>query len=428
MNAQASARKYWVYGWLDEYKVGTIDTARLLLANPIVLDDLAERARRSEQDQIVFPNDKTSILAGRGIDLSGQLDCNHWDCKKKQIDRLFGQVWLYFDEIVVQDTITHEVAYHWDNHERRTDWLLSQIQVLLYLREIKADSLLRFLGKPPGCTIHLRRHTEEAGLTRAFEIEDTVVGEIERTAQISLEREGDGSVSYSLDHTTFVHTRWGRIPKQRLSGVRPRQLRRLVIREEIRGFLAFLNSDVMSARGCGAPLGAVIPLHRRLLSVSPLSQTVDVAMNLELPVLNRVPAEILVEIRLNEREHFARFRTRLRLAIQERVMAAKSENAAALAFEIRRDLIDPELTAIRDRLTVSERTMAKKSAVSVFVGALATTCGLISGLPAGVAVSAGVAATLGMTQSAASKYLDEKAEISLSDMYFAWQAMQHAEE
>jgi hypothetical protein len=236
MNAQKSARRYWVYEWLDEYKVCTVDAARLLLANPVALGDLAERARRSQEDQIVFPEDKTSILTGRGIDLSGQLDCNHWECKKKQIDRLFRQVWLYFDEIIVQDTITHEVAYHWDNQEKRTDWLLSQIQVLLYLREIKADSLLRFLVKPPGCMLHLRKHTEEAGLSRAFEIEDAVVGEIEPTAQISLERKGDGSVSYRLDHPAFVHTRWGRIPKQRLSGIRPRQLRRLIIREETREF------------------------------------------------------------------------------------------------------------------------------------------------------------------------------------------------
>ena len=49
--------------------------------------------------------------------------------------------------------------------------------------------------------------------------------------------------------------------------------------------------------------------------------------------------------------------------------------------------------------------MAKKSAVGVFLGALATTCGLICGVPASIAVSAGVAATLGMTQSAANKYL-----------------------
>jgi hypothetical protein len=58
MDVKKSARKYWVYEWLDEYKVGTVDTARLLLANPVALDDLAERAKRSQQDQIVSPRIK----------------------------------------------------------------------------------------------------------------------------------------------------------------------------------------------------------------------------------------------------------------------------------------------------------------------------------------------------------------------------------
>jgi len=428
MDINTPQSRYWVYDWLDENGITTVESARLLFADPVAVSDLRQRAERANQTQDVVPDGETSILTGRGIDLSSQLDCNHWACRKRQVDLLFRQVWLYFDRIIVQDSIAHEVALHWDDLDNRRDWVLSHIQMLLYLREIKADSLLHFRVKPPGCVVHLKRHTEEAGLSHVFEFEDKLVRELEAKAEISTKTIGRGAISYRLNHPAFVHTRWGEIPKRLLAGTRPKQLRRLIVRQEIREFLAFLNSDVISARESEAPLGAVIPLHRRLLESSHPISAADVALSLDLPVLNGIAPEVLIEIRKNEKEHFTRFRNRLRLAIQERIKTAESPNAQELALEIRRDLIDTELTSIRDRLSASERTMVKKSAVGVFLGALATTCGLISGLPASVAVSAGVAATLGMTQAATSKYLEEEGNISLSDMYFAWKAMQHADD
>ena len=59
------------------------------------------------------------------------------------------------------------------------------------------------------------------------------------------------------------------------------------------------------------------------------------------------------------------------------------------------------------------------------MGALATTCGLLAGAPPPVALAAGVTAAVTLVGSAASKYLDDKTEVSLKGMYFLWRAEEH---
>jgi hypothetical protein len=59
------------------------------------------------------------------------------------------------------------------------------------------------------------------------------------------------------------------------------------------------------------------------------------------------------------------------------------------------------------------------------MGALATTCGLLAGAAPPIALAAGVTAAVTMTGNAASKYLDEKTDVALKDMYFLWQAEKH---
>jgi hypothetical protein len=70
--------------------------------------------------------------------------------------------------------------------------------------------------------------------------------------------------------------------------------------------------------------------------------------------------------------------------------------------------------------------MAKKSGVGLTLGALTTTCGLLAGIPAGLAITAGVATLSGVAGSAAAKDIEERREASLSDMYFLWKAVEHA--
>ena len=421
---------YWLFDWLDEHEIRSKEGAKLLFANPVAVKDLRDRATKAIEAygaSLPFAGAPTSIVAGRGIDLSGQLDCLHPACRRAQVETLFNRVWHYFDSIVVQDAVAHEVSVHRDDapSEKRTEWILFHVEVALYVREIKAESLLDFRMRPPACLKHLKRHAGEAKLSRALQGSRELALELAKSAEVVLDFKNDGGVSYAVSHPDFVHTRWGTISKSDAQGEDSNKLRLLALQSEIKEFLAYLNSDVLTARGSGSPLGAVIPLHERLLQRGQSPSAADVAFHLELPVLNGLPTETLIKLRRDEHDYFARFQRSLRQAIDERIRTSNSENARSIAEEIRRDLIDPELEKIHERLVASERTLVKKTAVGTFLGAIATTCGLLCGAPAALAISGGVAAAIGTTSTAAAKHLDDKNDLSLSDMYFIWKAVTH---
>ena len=91
------------------------------------------------------------------------------------------------------------------------------------------------------------------------------------------------------------------------------------------------------------------------------------------------------------------------------------------------ELVRPELDKIDHRLRAAKRTLARKTAVSIGIAVLATKCGLMLGLGPGLADAAGVAAMAAGVGGAGAKYFDDKQGIELSDMYFLWKALSHAE-
>jgi hypothetical protein len=215
------------------------------------------------------------------------------------------------------------------------------------------------------------------------------------------------------------------VPKNAKKDLSEGEIKVAAVKQVFKEFLAYLASDVRAARMYETPLGAAIPFHQTMLGTANSPTVADVAMRVRLPVLEGLAPEVLLRNREDEREYFDRFRIQLRLAIQERLELSKAKDPDRIAKEIQRDLIEPELHTIRARLAAAERIVAKKSAVGVFMGALATTCGLLAGAAPPVALVAGVAAAVAVTGNAASKYLDEKTEIGFNGMYFAWRAEKH---
>ncbi len=423
-----SNEQYWVSKWLDYHRVSTLDSARLLLENPVAIEDLRDRAANASKTSQAPVRCATSILAGREIDLSGRLSCTHIDCRKRQVDTLFSHVWHYFDQIVVEDAVAHEVSAHWDSPPRqRNEWLLGHIELLLYLKRIGAESLLEFREKPIPCEVHWQRHAKEAGLGGIIDSAKDLCSALLGEGRTKIELQSDGSAHYRFDHPEFKHTVWDELDKTKVAGRTPEEIRQLVAASVLRRHVAHLTSDVAAARKYGIALGAAIGFHERLLRrVHPLASE-DVAFQLELPVLNGLRAETLIAIRRDEQEYFARFRDCLRLAIQERVRNASSHNSITIAKEIKWDLIQPQLNRINERLAESEKALNKKSAVGVFLGALTTTCGLLIGMPPVPALSAGTAVTVAVTATAAAKHIDERHDVSLSEMYFLWKAHEHAQ-
>jgi hypothetical protein len=68
----------------------------------------------------------------------------------------------------------------------------------------------------------------------------------------------------------------------------------------------------------------------------------------------------------------------------------------------------------------------EKGGVNVVAGSgLDLTCGLLAGAPTPVAVGAGVAVASAAVGTGSAKLVDERSEVTMSDMYFLWKALKH---
>lgn len=421
-------RLFWFFDWLDAYDVTSVRAAKRALSDGLAFDALREFAVKAKAGTHVLSDPEFSLVAGRGLDLSGDLDCNASACRLRQVDKLFRHAWHYFDRIVVADAVSHEVSMHWDAPRRDVKrWLLSHIEVLLYLRKLGAERLVVFLEKPGACGVHWDRHAAEAGLQVLVADKDKLADELLNKARVDTEDGPDGSIGFCFVHPEFEHYVWGDLTPSEISSRSPAAVQHAVALAVLRRYLAHLTSDVAMARAIAAPLGSAVWFHGRLLRRAGCSPApADVALELELPILEAVPLETLVKLRTDEHEAFVRFRFKLRQAAGERLKAATGDSPAAVARQIRQDLIDPEVERIRQRLVSAQRMLAKKTAVGVGLGGLVTVCGLLAGAPPAVATAAGIGTMTTLTGRAVAKDLEEGRETGLADMYFLWKAAEHA--
>lgn len=418
---------YWLFNWFDANGVISLSTAEDSLSIPVRIEELREVAAQATGSSPIQVDGETSILAGRGLDLTGKLDCSTSRCRQRQVDELFRKAWHYFDRIIVDDVVAHELMVHWDQPAARLkERLLSHIEVLLYLRKIGAEDLLEFRQKPIACVTHWKLHAEEAGLSNIIDVAEALVPKLAKEASIDIHAEPKGRAHFLFKHPEFEIRYHGDI---KLSGVGKKlteATRRAVVREVLRNYIPHLTGDVVAARTSGVPLGSTIWLHNELLvAESEVALPTNVAFNIELPILQGISVDTLLAVRSDEHESFQRFRDSLRLAIKQRIETAPSHRAKELSEQIRLDVIQPELRRIRDRLAAAERTLAKKTALGIVMGALVTTCGIFAGLPVPASIAAGCGAASTTETGAVTKYLEEKQQASLSDMYFLWEAVKH---
>jgi hypothetical protein len=429
-----SNNDYWLFRWLDDQSIETWNDLNRVLSYPIVINDLREQAINGDKNKSERKHpDRTSIVAGRGIDLSGYLDCSAKSCRMCQIENLFSHVWHYFDRIIVEDVVTHQLIAHWDDWEswnkedleHRKGWLVQNIDTLLCLKQLGAESLVEFRAKPAPCEIHWQKHAKDVGLQRVLQTAKKMVPSLAKEAEIEIHTEADGSHYFSFVHPLFEHTVWDTLHIRKIRGKSQDEINRTVATNVVACYMAHLTSDVSAAKKFKSPLGSTIRFHTKVLHPFDGLTTSNVAFKMELPVLQGISAGTLIKIRQDEHEYFKRFQDALRLAINERVKSAQSIDAAEVANEIRQDTIEPALRRIRDRLMASEKVLTKKTAVGVFLTILTTTCGILAGVPPALTVTGGLAPMITMTGQAASKYLEEKRDIELEDMYFLWKAIEH---
>lgn len=160
------SNEFWLYQWLDEYDVTSVKQAlRLLRPRDPSVGRLQELAVEwSERDQPIM-TEGAAILAGRGIDLSGDWDCCHLVSQRQYVDALFARVWHYFDEIVVVGPSGERFAHSLERlDEKNVQSLLNYIDAFLYMRQVGVEDMVGFAEKALPCTQHYAQHAREAGL------------------------------------------------------------------------------------------------------------------------------------------------------------------------------------------------------------------------------------------------------------------------
>ena len=332
----------------------------------------------------------------------------------KQVDALFSRVLHYFDRIVVSGPQAHhyvDVISDADDTDLKN--LVEHIAVLLYLRHVGAEDLLVFVQKPPACVVHYMQHAREAGVLSVVEKTDTWIDELQESGEVQGLEEHQDHWHFAFVHPDLEHTVWGVVfPSDADEGPTKRD----VIEAVVARYAAHLVSDVVAAKQLGVPLGAAVQLHERVLAQEPATPTVeDVAFALKLPVLQDVPIPDLIRIREDEHECFEAFRQAIQLAIRERL--TDGAGSVAVAREVERDVIAPALLAIDRRLHAAKRALGRKAATSIAVGAVLAAVGLLEAAP--LILGTGVAGATS-TLPALHKYLDDRSDVELSDMYFLW--------
>jgi hypothetical protein len=415
-----TGNNYWVLEWLRENCITSLGEAAALLPKYRVLDSLQQRAEdaiaRREKTLIHTP----SIVAGTGVDLwGGRMVCPSPSCMRSQVDRLFKHVWHYFDTIVVDDVLAQLLSQKWDGSKKELiDEILQQLAPLLYLEEIKGSDFVEFRPKHRCIVEHWEEHANDVGLGILVDSKDQLLANLINRSEFSRETKG-GRTWYNMTlpeaEITITSAKEQDEKQAHLS------LANTFLRE----YMADLIADVLAASEHGLPLGSVQGFQAQMLQMSRPTSVADVVFQLQLPVLEGISTADLIAIRRDQSEYFLNFRNSLTRAAQEHLKLQPTGSGAEIAEEIRADVIEPELESIRIRLASAERSLVKKTSVATFLGAVATTCGLLACVAPPLAISAGVAATLGIAGPAVSKHLDEERDVSLSNMYFLWKAIGH---
>jgi len=178
-----------------------------------------------------------------------------------------------------------------------------------------------------------------------------------------------------------------------------------------------LVHDLRYAQSVRAPV-AVAPAYGVLSGAKPTLN--DVLLQLELPVLDGLTPTELQQVRHDEGAAFRRLKVAVRKAIQELIRNRTEGTAQAIALEVRRDLIEPELDHVRERLRLAEEALNQKQITAVGMGSVLTVCGLLTGL-APVAL-AGIGFAAGGLVVPEQQHIDKLKDIELSDMFFLWKA------
>lgn len=369
---------------------------------------------------------ENAVVAGRTLDLSGELSCNHYECLQSEVDHVFGRFWHYFDAIILEGLRPRVFVEDYKSDPAYAAELArSHLRAVQYLRDSGAEDAVIFREKPSPCTVHFKQHMEEARLDRIASESTEIISRLAKEGKVVELRKHKDHWHYRFCHpaflTAFETGTVYNLPKKRSKG----DVRKAVAKSVFRRHASHLVSDVRASREVGAPLGArVIDSIQGISRIQDQIHVDDVALEIDIPVLRSMRAGDIVKLREDEYHVFTRFRDSLCLAIKERLAADSSGDPEKMGRDIVDEVIQPSLNDIQQRLLKAQEILAKKSAIATVLGSIVISVGMLSQIP--LVIPAGIAASLVSPTVHIPKYFEDKRDIELSDMYFLWLAERRA--
>jgi hypothetical protein len=416
-------RKYWLYRWIDEFQVHSHeDVSRRLqekAAAARFMELISEEA--GNFDDLDPLGESDAVLAGRRIDLSGVVQCSHYNCLRKVIDDVFARMWHYFDKVVVEGVsigyimqlIQAGATQQWVSR------IEQEVQVLLYLRNIGAEPYLIFVHKAVFCADHFTEEAAALGIYPTFNEVDH-----EKVARKIIRKANFNVVSIENNWWVSVDGAQLQQPFQVYFEGPKRPTKRLITEHLIKLYSFSLVTDVVTSRYLGLPLAETVQGDwlAKKSRAGKVSEP-DVALQLNLPVLDGMPLKDFLKLREDERLNFEAFRLALRSAIRSEISSDISGPSSQIARSVVQDTVVPSLVNIERRMRTGRRALLKKTVLNVSVGSATVTVGALTSIP--LIIATGVAA-IAATLAFAGKAVDDGSAVELSDYYFLWQAQKAA--
>jgi hypothetical protein len=376
------------------------------------------------------PPPTLNLVAGSGLRLNDVFSCPNPNCRRRQIDVLFRHAWHYFDAILLPDvaeSLLLDPSNDLDSDELRGE-ILGIAENALYIKGLGADSLVQYYPTTHGAYGHAAgsRLGQPTCWNAAWEaVENSILKE----ANLIIEKTGDRVFSVEVEPAPNESSVTVEI---RLSEGEPSNedyLRSLAAHQVASDCMAVLEEDLKLADVLRGPLASTLWSHQRAISaMGEAPDPANVAFNVSFPTLESVPINELIAIRQANGDAFLAFRDALTKAAREMSVLSRGSSRDRLATQIKEQIIDPEIARLNRRLRTARQSFAKKVVGTIALSSVGTLCAASLGAIPGVAAGAVITASaIGNLNKDLSKFIEEKDGIKLSDMYFIWKALEHAE-
>jgi hypothetical protein len=180
--------RYWLRDWVDAEEIKTLEQVRERLQDRRSLDRLVSSAS-NEAAHPVSPKPEVAqqLVAGRGMNLTGEFDCSSVKCMQKRIDELLYRAWHYFDTVLVTGLESRRFLRRFqEDRVEALGLVIKHVAVLLYIKEIGADDCIVFSERPHYCLDCLNVNALNAGMVDDVEeVSKRVAQRLKNSCQVS---------------------------------------------------------------------------------------------------------------------------------------------------------------------------------------------------------------------------------------------------